>query len=379
MPDQVPDEVKRERIERLVEVVQRVAAERNARARRAGRGGARRGSEPHRPVAAPRPDAPQHDGELHRRRRFRRARRRAGSRLPRRRHSRAARRRSSPRSAARARDLRPDGVRQDGRRRGDRRSDPGRGRLGRLDAGVPRAADPHGSARATRHGSSPSGSSTTRPRSSSTRRSRTRPSTRHSPTAERPSSSGGTGLYLRAALSDLGAAAAGRARSAGSGSTTVWGPSAPTPLLAERDPPRRRVSTRTTAVASSARSSWPRSASRSSPAGTRLWSGETRHPTLVFGLDVPREELERRIVERTHAMFDAGVEDEVERALGRRRLAHRTPRARPRRDRAAAPGRGDRRGSLAYPPVRRLPAEVDAEDAGSDQGRGGEARGRGRG
>jgi tRNA-2-methylthio-N6-dimethylallyladenosine synthase len=30
MPDQVPDDVKRERIERLVEVVQRVAAERNA-------------------------------------------------------------------------------------------------------------------------------------------------------------------------------------------------------------------------------------------------------------------------------------------------------------------------------------------------------------
>ena len=30
MPDQVPDEVKHERIERLVEVVQRVAAERNA-------------------------------------------------------------------------------------------------------------------------------------------------------------------------------------------------------------------------------------------------------------------------------------------------------------------------------------------------------------
>ena len=30
MPDQVPDEVKRERIARLVEVVQRIAAERNA-------------------------------------------------------------------------------------------------------------------------------------------------------------------------------------------------------------------------------------------------------------------------------------------------------------------------------------------------------------
>ena len=34
MPDQVPEEVKRERIERLVEVVQRIAAERNAAARR---------------------------------------------------------------------------------------------------------------------------------------------------------------------------------------------------------------------------------------------------------------------------------------------------------------------------------------------------------
>ena len=39
-------------------------------------------------------------------------------------------------------------------------------------------------------------------------------------------------------------------------------------------------------------------------------------PTLVFGLDVPREELERRIIERTQAMFEAGVEDEVRRGLG---------------------------------------------------------------
>ena len=51
------------------------------------------------------------------------------------------------------------------------------------------------------------------------------------------------------------------------------------------------------------------------PSRDTLWSGETRHTTLVFGLDVPREELERRIVERTHAMFAAGVEDEVRRAL----------------------------------------------------------------
>ena len=42
MGDQVPEDVKRDRIERLIEVVQQVAHERN-QANRAGRGGARRG------------------------------------------------------------------------------------------------------------------------------------------------------------------------------------------------------------------------------------------------------------------------------------------------------------------------------------------------
>ena len=46
-PTRCPTSVKRERMERLVDVVQRVAAERNARARRPRRGGARRGPEPH--------------------------------------------------------------------------------------------------------------------------------------------------------------------------------------------------------------------------------------------------------------------------------------------------------------------------------------------
>ena len=68
MPDQVPDEVKRERIERLVEVVQRVAAERNTGAGRDGRGGARRGPQPHRPRVPARPHTPQHDRQLHGRR-----------------------------------------------------------------------------------------------------------------------------------------------------------------------------------------------------------------------------------------------------------------------------------------------------------------------
>ena len=53
---------------------------------------------------------------------------------------------------------------------------------------------------------------------------------------------------------------------------------------------------------------WVGSASASGP-------NETRHPTLVFGLEVDKEELERRIAERARAMFDAGVRQEVERAL----------------------------------------------------------------
>jgi tRNA dimethylallyltransferase len=124
---------------------------------------------------------------------------------------------------------------------------------------------------------------------------------------------GGTGLYLRAALSDLSL------------------PPAPEPgererlerlyddegaesghrRLAELDPDaaavvhpndRRRV-VRSLELAGRARER------------NRLWTDDTRHPTLVFGLDVPKQELERRIAERTRAMFDAGVRAEAERAL----------------------------------------------------------------
>ncbi len=49
--------------------------------------------------------------------------------------------------------------------------------------------------------------------------------------------------------------------------------------------------------------------------GDELWRFEPRRPTLIVGLDPPQEELERRIVERTHAMFEAGVQAEVRRAL----------------------------------------------------------------
>jgi tRNA dimethylallyltransferase len=51
------------------------------------------------------------------------------------------------------------------------------------------------------------------------------------------------------------------------------------------------------------------------PGEDRRWSEETRRPTVVFGLEVPKDELERRIEARTRAMFEAGVEEEARRAL----------------------------------------------------------------
>jgi tRNA dimethylallyltransferase len=51
------------------------------------------------------------------------------------------------------------------------------------------------------------------------------------------------------------------------------------------------------------------------PERPRLWTAETRLPTRVFGLDVPRETLAKRIQARAIAMFEQGVEEEV-RAAG---------------------------------------------------------------
>jgi tRNA dimethylallyltransferase len=128
---------------------------------------------------------------------------------------------------------------------------------------------------------------------------------------------GGTGLYLRAALADLdippGPPSGLRERF--ERLYEEHGPEAAHAALAERDPraaggvhpnDRRRVirALELAELGSSLR-----------PPGGRLWSEVTRHPTAIFGLEVPREELNRRIERRTRAMFDLGVEDEVRRAL----------------------------------------------------------------
>jgi tRNA dimethylallyltransferase len=47
---------------------------------------------------------------------------------------------------------------------------------------------------------------------------------------------------------------------------------------------------------------------------SELWSPETRHPTAIFGLDMDRAELYRRIDARTEAIVAAGAREEVLRA-----------------------------------------------------------------
>ena len=133
----------------------------------------------------------------------------------------------------------------------------------------------------------------------------------------RPVVVGGTGLYLRAALAelDLPPAPGPGVRERFSALYDEEGAVAAHALLAQRDPAaasavhpndRRRV----------VRALELHDAGRSlRPAEDRLWTDELRRPTVVVGLDAPPDELQRRIEARTRAMFDAGVEDEVRRAL----------------------------------------------------------------
>jgi tRNA dimethylallyltransferase len=129
---------------------------------------------------------------------------------------------------------------------------------------------------------------------------------------------GGTGLYLRAALADieLPPAPAPGERERWSRVYDEQGAAAAHAQLSDLDP----------AAAAAVHANDRRRVVRAleladlggSLAGDRLWSEETRHPTTLVGLDVPKDVLEARIVERTHAMFEAGVQDEVRRALGGR-------------------------------------------------------------
>jgi tRNA dimethylallyltransferase len=132
-----------------------------------------------------------------------------------------------------------------------------------------------------------------------------------------PVVAGGTGLYLRAALVDLDLPPAPTAEQ-----RARWeqiydrlGAERAHTALSQRDPDaaarvhpndRRRV---VRALELTERGSSLR------PASDRLWTVETRHPTLLFGLEVPRDALVQRIERRAQAMFEAGVVAEARSAL----------------------------------------------------------------
>ncbi len=128
---------------------------------------------------------------------------------------------------------------------------------------------------------------------------------------------GGTGLYLRAALAglELPPAPPPETRERLERLYDRVGGERAHELLAERDPgaaaavhpnDRRRV-VRALELAEAGTSL--------RPSLDRLWAGEPRRPTLIVGLELPREELRRRIAERARTMFERGVEEEVRQAL----------------------------------------------------------------
>jgi tRNA dimethylallyltransferase len=132
-----------------------------------------------------------------------------------------------------------------------------------------------------------------------------------------PVVAGGTGLYLRAALVDLELPPAPPAelRDRWERLYNRLGPERAHRVLVERDPDaaahvhandRRRVvrALELTELGSSLR-----------PPAERLWTEETRRPTIIFGLEVPREVLTGRIVKRARRMLEAGVAEEARAAL----------------------------------------------------------------
>ena len=132
-----------------------------------------------------------------------------------------------------------------------------------------------------------------------------------------PIVAGGTGLYLRATLAELALppAPSPAQRARWERAFDRLGAERAHAVLVERDPEaaarvhpndRRRVvrALELTELGSSLR-----------PQADRLWTAETRHPTVVFGLEVARDVLVDRIERRAHAMFEAGVVDEARAAL----------------------------------------------------------------
>ena len=126
----------------------------------------------------------------------------------------------------------------------------------------------------------------------------------------RPIVVGGTGLYLRAALAELELrpAVPAEIRESVEAELDARGPE---PLHAELDPAlaasvapgdRKRVA-RLTELA--------RAGIEAHEGGEGLWTADLRHPTLLVGLTLDRDELARRIDVRVDAMIAAGAPKEA--------------------------------------------------------------------
>ena len=175
-----------------------------------------------------------------------------------------------------------------------------------------------------------------------------------------PVLAGGTGLYLRAALAELDVPPAPSAeqRSHWERVYDRLGAERAHAELAARDAEaaerlhpndRRRVVRALELTALGSRL----------PSAERLWTEETRHPTIVFGLDLSREALAERIEARVRAMFAAG-EGGGRCCACRRSLVDRRTRARTPRDLSASARRGAARVDRPNSTLRCVSAEVDA-------------------
>jgi tRNA dimethylallyltransferase len=129
----------------------------------------------------------------------------------------------------------------------------------------------------------------------------------------RPVVVGGTGLYLRAALADLDLrpAVPTAVRARREAELAAHGPA----VLHAELPPAVAAGIAPTDARRVLRALELLDAGHAPPPGagtpSRLWTDDTRHPTLLAGLTMDRDALNRRIRERVAAMLAAGAEDEV--------------------------------------------------------------------
>jgi tRNA dimethylallyltransferase len=126
----------------------------------------------------------------------------------------------------------------------------------------------------------------------------------------RPLVVGGTGLYLRAALSDLelrppvpqGIRDQVEREIAERGAAALHGELDPDVAQTVEPNDRKRIA-RLMELA--------RAGIEAAPDSERLWTAELRHPTVLVGLTMSRAELARRIDARVDAMIAAGAAEEV--------------------------------------------------------------------